>query len=415
MRRLSGGAAGLLVAALVLVGIGSPSSAATNKASAKSPIVIGYISDLTGFASSTFADGPGGAQAVIDEANAAGGIDGHKLKLIVKDDQSSPASNLTAAQVLVGDGATVIIEYSSFAFGATTYLQKQGIPVLGSAFDGPEWALPANSNMFTWSIPAESPINGQSYTYTNLGKFLKDLGATSFGGLGYGISPSSSDSILAAEKSAAAFGIKTCYTNNTVPFGAVAFTTDVLAIKSSNCGSVAGSFVEASDLALSTAMRQGGLGATKQVYFTGYDQTTISTATNRAGFNGDYVDAGVNFSPPNAAGTALLATLKKYDPTYSGGVPDFGLLGSSISAQLAVYGLKLDGSNPTSATFISKLRQVGNFNDGGLLPTPISFQHFGTLGMFPKTDCIYFEQLKGSKWVEYSGKPICGTRVAYNT
>jgi branched-chain amino acid transport system substrate-binding protein len=390
------------------------SAGTTGSTGTKSPITIGYISDLTGVASSTFADGPGAAQAFIDQVNGQGGVNGHPLKLVVKDDASSTTGNSTAAEELVqSDHATLIIDYSAFAFAGAPYLQKAGVPVIGSAFDGPEWA--DLSNMFTWAVPAESPVDGTYYTYTNLGEWLKDVGATSFGGLGYGISPSSTLSIVAADKSAAAEGIKVCYTNNSVPFGAVNFTTDVLQIKSSNCGSIAGSFVEASDLALSTAMKQGGLASVKQIYFTGYDAATTATAADSAAFTGDYVDAGETFSPPNAAGTAFLNTLHTYDKTYPGGIPDFGALGSGISVQLAAYGLSLAGANPTSASFMSALRKVSSWNDNGLLPSPIGFTGFGTSAMFPQTACLYVEQWTGSSWVTYHNAPICGSRIAFKS
>src|ERR1700722_19559158 len=107
-----GGRAAALIAAVVslsLMVMGSPAGAAK---ATKSPIIIGYISNLTGVASSTFTDGAGGAQAVIDQVNAAGGVNGHPLKLVVKDDQSNPTLDATASQELVSAGATVIIEYS---------------------------------------------------------------------------------------------------------------------------------------------------------------------------------------------------------------------------------------------------------------------------------------------------------------
>jgi branched-chain amino acid transport system substrate-binding protein len=417
-----------LIAAVLAAGCGSSSKSSTPATSATtvssssgtsakatgSPITIGYISDLTGVASSTFADGPGAAQAIIDATNAKGGVNGHPLKLVVKDDASTTTGNATAAEELVqSDHAMVILDYSSFAFAGAPYLAKAGIPVIGSAFDGPEWA--DYPNMFTWAVPAESPIHGTYYTYTNLGNWLKDVGATSFGGLGYGISPSSTLSIVAAEKSASAEGIRTCYTNNTVSFGAVNFATDVLQIKGSNCGSIAGSFVEASDLALSTAMKQGGLGGVKQIYFTGYDAATTATAADSAAFTGDYVDAAESFSPPNAAGTAFLNTIKEYDKSYPGGIPDFGALGSAISAQLAVYGLSLAGANPTSASFTKALRGVSSWNDNGLLPSPIGFTGFGTAAMFPQTACLYVEQWTGSTWVTYHNAPVCGTRIAFKS
>jgi len=393
--------------------VGTVASTATSGASTtKSTITIGYISDLTGVASSTFLDGPGGAQAVIDSVNAKGGVNGHKLKLVVKDDASTPKNNLTAAEELVQDDhATVVIDFSSFAFGAAPYLAKEHIPVVGAAFDGPEWATKGDTNMFTWDPPAESPVNGKLYTTTALGKFLKDLGVKSFGGLGYGISPSSTDSILESDRSVEAAGIKVCYTNNTVTFGAVTFTSDVLQIKAAGCGSVAGSFVESSDLALSSAMKNAGLASVKQVYFTGYTAATTASASARAGFDGDYVVAGLDFSPPTAAGKAFLGILKKYDSKYTGGIPNLGLYGSAISAQLAVYGLKIAGSTPTSVAFIKDLRKVKSWNDTGLLSTPVGFTGYGTKAMFPKKDCEYLEKLTGGKWKTYGNRPICGTLI----
>ncbi|HUZ09204.1 MAG TPA: ABC transporter substrate-binding protein, partial [Acidimicrobiales bacterium] len=78
---------------------------------AASTITIGYVTDLTGVASSTFADGAGGAQARIDLQNAQGGVNGHKLKLVVEDDQSSPTVNKTASQDLVQNkGAFGVIQ-----------------------------------------------------------------------------------------------------------------------------------------------------------------------------------------------------------------------------------------------------------------------------------------------------------------
>jgi hypothetical protein len=278
---------------------------------------------------------------------------------------------------------------------------------VGSGFDGPEWMEAPYTNMFSWQQPSAS-VNGTDYAYGFYGQFLKDLGVKSFGGLGYGVSPSSTNSIYEAEASAKKFGISTCYTNNSVPFGSTDFTTDVLQIKSSNCGSVAGSFVGASDLALASALKQGGLSSVKGLFFTGYD-AAATTPTNAPGFDNDYVEASVNFSPANAAATALLKTLKKYDPAYKGGVPDFGLMGSAVSAQLAVYGLKLAGPNPTTSGVIKALHKVTSWNDNGLLPTSFSFKNAGTTKIFPKKVCVYFEKLVGTSWSAYTGKPICGS------
>src|SRR5271157_1618091 len=63
-----------------------------------SPITIAYISSLTGEGASQDGSSPAGFTARIDEQNAEGGIDGHKLVPEVIDDQTSPAEIATAVQ-----------------------------------------------------------------------------------------------------------------------------------------------------------------------------------------------------------------------------------------------------------------------------------------------------------------------------
>src|SRR5579859_5036891 len=87
------------------------------------------------------------------------GVDGRKIKLEVDDDQSAPATNLTAAQNLVQNKKVFgIVDYSSFAFGGIKYLQQHGVPVTGGGFDGPEWGMQPYTNMFSYLPPVETPF-----------------------------------------------------------------------------------------------------------------------------------------------------------------------------------------------------------------------------------------------------------------
>src|SRR6202035_5186302 len=52
-------------------------------------IVVGLTTSLTGAEASSFIGGWQGAQARIDEQNAAGGVNGRKIKLVIADDASS--------------------------------------------------------------------------------------------------------------------------------------------------------------------------------------------------------------------------------------------------------------------------------------------------------------------------------------
>ena len=278
---------------------------ASAAASSKSTITIGYITDLTGVASSTFADGAGGAQARIDAQNAAGGVNGHKLKLVVEDDQSSPTTNNTASQDLVSNkGAFGVIQFSAFTFGGYKYLQQQGVPVTGAAFDGPEWANQPNSNMFSYSPLVDANINGKYYASDADAKFFKSIGITKVAGLAYGISQSSKQSIVAMFTGAKGGGATNCYQNFSVPFGGVDFTADTLQIKTAGCNGVVGSFVDSSDIALAQQVKNAGIKA-KQIYFTGYDEDVLQSASARAAANGDYFPSAINFTTPNAATQAM--------------------------------------------------------------------------------------------------------------
>jgi branched-chain amino acid transport system substrate-binding protein len=411
-------ATGALVLAVAVAGAALPAVAAgasSGPGVTSKTITIGYITSTTGVASSTFTDGPAGAMARIDEQNAKGGIDGRKLVLVTKDDTSSPTSNQTAAQELVQqDNAFGVVDFSAVAFGGAKYLNQQGVPVTGSEFDGPEWGMQPNSNMFTYSPPAYTPYNGKLYTNTYLGTFLKNIGVTKLASLAYGISPSAVDAAAGAVASAAAAGIKNCYQNYSVPFGAVDFTADVLAIKSSGCNGVQAPLVDSSDVALSTAVKQGGVTA-KQLYYTGYSSDVSGKTASAAAFDGNYVVAGIDFVTPSASVAAMLNAFKRYDPKYTASdIPDLGLYGSYIATDLMIKGLQLAGKDPTRPTFIKNLRQVSSYDAGGILPSPVTFKGFGTLAMIPASGCTYIVQLKGSKFVTANGgSPVCGKRMSY--
>jgi branched-chain amino acid transport system substrate-binding protein len=407
---------GAMAASALTLGLSSVASAALTASApgvTSKTITIGYITSLTGIASSTFADGPDGVKAAIDAQNAAGGVDGRKLKLIVKDDASSLTTDTTDASELAGSTFGVV-DFSAFTFAGAPTLQKAGVPVTGDEFDGPEWGQQPYSNMFTYGPPSYTLYNGKYYTYTDVGNFLKSLGVKTLSNLAYGISPSAVQAAKGVAAAVAAVGIGGCYNDYNVAFGSTDFTADALAIKQANCGAVEAPMVDSSDVALSGALRQGGSTNVKQLYFTGYSQDVISNASANASFQDAYIVAGINFVKPSPGVQTMLNNFRKYIPGYKPGVPDLGLYGSYIATEAMIQGLKLAGKNPTRSAFITKLRKVGNFTANGILPAAVSFQHFGTLAMFPKTGCTYIVQLKGKKFVlANGGKEVCGHLLPY--
>src|SRR6202162_164402 len=75
---------------------------------AREPILIGYLPALTGPSSSTGIGINRGVQLAVQEINAAGGIDGRQIELIVRDTQSEPTKAVNgAAELTRGQKANV--------------------------------------------------------------------------------------------------------------------------------------------------------------------------------------------------------------------------------------------------------------------------------------------------------------------
>src|ERR1700719_644689 len=67
---------------------------------AKEPIQVGYLPALTGPSSSTGIGINRGIQLAVQEINAAGGIDGRQIELVVRDTQSDPTKAVNGAAEL---------------------------------------------------------------------------------------------------------------------------------------------------------------------------------------------------------------------------------------------------------------------------------------------------------------------------
>ena len=380
-------------------------------------IKIGYITSFTGVSDAGFCpDGFGAAQARVDVLNNAGGLNGRQIQMVTVDDLSTPAGDLAAAQNLKAQGVFAVIDYSSFTFGGYKVLQPAGIPVTGWSFDGPEWGQEPNSNMFSYLPPYSTTWNGQYYYPNYSGKFLASIGSKKPAGFAYGISPSSQASIKVIYPGASQTGLSKCYANYSVPFGGVDFTADVLSVKNAGCDSVSGSFVDASDDAMSTVVTQAGLTNVQKLWYTGYDSNTLSTPATKAAFEGSYFETNIIWDTSNPPVGRHARQSGQVRPEIQGRQSS-GLryLGSYIATDLMIQGLQQAGQNPTRKIFIRNLRQVTNYTAGGILPSPTSFANFGTPQMIPASNCTNFVQLKNGQFVnaDPGGKPVCASTVTF--
>lgn len=400
-----------LIAPTLVGGIaGSPAGATTSgrrpasdPGITKTSIKIGILSDQTGRSASSFGGAPAAMEARFKEINAAGGINGRQITWVVDDTTSSPTGAQTAAKDLVeNQGVFAIAELSTQFFGAAPYLAQAHIPVTGSSLDGPEWGQQPNTNLFSFT-GNQGPANGPAY---GDGGFWKAIGAKKISYVESNV-PSAiafGDSVY---KSIKRDGLKAC-AKTIVALGASDFTAYALKFKSEGCDTAECACVLSSSLAMATALKQAGLKKVNIVFAAGPTQDVFQSPQSQAAAQGAYfpgVTSSATYS--NAASKAFLASLKKYDPAYKGGLPDLAEANGWQIANLMVEGLQVAGKNPTRKSFITKLRKVTNWADSGLPTHPIDFSHFGET---PALQCFTYSKLVGKKYVPFpkSGKAFCG-------
>lgn len=110
----------------------SAPTAEGNKDSGSGEIKIGLVASLNGELKPWGADSQAGAQLAVEEFNAAGGLNGRKVQLMIEDSASKPEQGKTAAEKLISNGALALI--GEVASGITAQMGQsafeKGVPVV---------------------------------------------------------------------------------------------------------------------------------------------------------------------------------------------------------------------------------------------------------------------------------------------
>ena len=117
----------LFLGAAIVIAAVSPASA--------DPIRIGFNAPLTGFAAADGNSALIGAQLGVEQVNAAGGINGSPMELVVYDDQASPKEAAPlAVKMTTQDEVTAGISgsYSGSTRAAATIFQENAIPYISA-------------------------------------------------------------------------------------------------------------------------------------------------------------------------------------------------------------------------------------------------------------------------------------------
>jgi len=137
-------------------------------------IKIGGAFNLTGGLSSLDVPAANGAKLALKEINAAGGINGQKVELILRDGKTDPATvaNITT-QLIESDKVVAIIGFtdSDSALAAGPIAQRAGIPFITAGATSPK--LPAQVGSMMFLAPFGDNVQaavGAEFAVKNFGK-----------------------------------------------------------------------------------------------------------------------------------------------------------------------------------------------------------------------------------------------------
>ena len=414
MRHLLGKHLGRLgVAALVtglVIGVSSEVGGTADAAASGAPITIAMISSLTGPGASEFSSSPAGFDARIALQNAEGGVDGHKIRGITLDDQTSPTGVATAVQDALSKGVIGLVATTPLFFLAAKYPNQQGVPVTGGSFDGPEWGQQPYTNMFAADVGSADP---KYPVNTAFGAFMKAHGGTVICSYGYSISPTSTRSAIGAVDSFVHAGGKQGILDTSVPYGGVDFTTAALLAKQKRCNAFYAGLQSNSNIALAGTLRAAGVKPKVVVFPTGYESSIVGSPAWKAVQGGYFPTVFRPFQLPNAGTRQMQSALQKYAKFKAGQFPSFSQYESWLGADLMIKGLELAGKNPTRAGVIHALRNVEAYNGNGILPGPINYSTI--FGHDPAKSCEWYMIADKSGFVPSSSQPWCGTDISGTT
>ena len=414
--RIRGARAVAVAAALSMAAVGVLATGAGAQSSGNAPgvsdkeVTLGFISSQTGVAASTHKNAHKSCQARVDAENAKGGVNGRKINLVAIDDKSSGA-NLTAAKDLVeNQNAFAVVDNSAFAFLAYRYLKDSNVPMIGGGFDGSYYYDAGNENIIS-GLGNGTPVPGLTYDTTT--KVMKQMGAKKVAAVGYGASPSSSESAKATETfGAKAQGLESAYLNNSLEFGGTDVGPVVLGIKNSGADGLYLPLDADTNFAIVQQLQQNGVSMKSNILATGYSQDLLDQPIAKTITPNDIMFTA--YRPVELGGPAVKAfqaNLKKYAGLT--GVPDYGTYTGYLTCDIAILGLKNAGKNPTRQSFVDGIRKTngGKYDGAGLLcaPLDLSYEAFGTIS---PTTCTWFVTVKDGKFeVLNKGKTVSGKLV----
>ena len=365
-------------------------------------ITVGSVSPLSGPSATTFAGFVEAAEARFAQQNADGGVNGREIVVERNDDLGDGAAQVTAARNAVQQQQAFAIISASRVDTMFDFLATQSVPVVG--YPG-QPAYAEDENVFGFAGAANIGYFAEAFVNK-----MVDEGATNLAVLAHN-SPGSLNSangmIQAAEANDVEVGVKSL----DVPLGSFDATALAIQMKDAGVDGIYAPTLTDSSISVLRAAQQQGIDLkanfVSQVYtpavaeqvsefIQGALTSTLAVVPNELASENEavqsYVDAMAEYAP---------------DVEPSTGFAEAGY----ISADLFIKGVEEAGDCLTRESFITGLRDLGEYDGGGLLVEPAVFSGgpFAN-GSAPFGACTWYVVREGDVWVP-DAEPVCGDLI----
>jgi ABC-type branched-subunit amino acid transport system substrate-binding protein len=367
-----------------------------------SAYTVGVITDETGPLAIERAQDVQSANAAVKWINAHGGVNGHPLKIVVADEQSSPTGAASAAQVLVSEKHVLgITSDSNFIDAMEPFLYNNHVAIAGLA-TGASWLNPQYTNQFPLG---SNPGGGINTPINTVPLFAKQHGGTKWAVLGQAGLGATYDTLLKQEGNiGTAVGMKTVLVDNSIPLQNPNYTAVALQVKNTGADAVYILGNSQTDSGILAALHNEGATIKVGIAAT-WNQGYVNSANQAALQNSYITEPFTPWSVSNSGTTTMKAAFAQYAPSVQPAEnPYYQYTGILTLAA----GLKAAGANPTSASLISGLQSLTNWDADGLWASQISF--VADFQKNPST-CTWFLVVQGTNINAATSAPFCGQTV----
>jgi len=340
---------------------GAAGNTASDVGVTSTTITLGNVSGLTGILANNFEQGSEAVQALFSAINAAGGICGRQLKLLVEDDGQDAGKNAADIADEIPKVFAFVGSLSDGDNGGVQEMVNAKVPDIGVAINPNRGVSPVywSTNGSTYYV-----VNGHPEIYNSFTNGLKALAKfpTKIATLSYSI-PISASAGQEFQNLFVHEGAQNCFTDFSVSPATASLDQDVIEMKQRGCDGVFTTMDVTGNAKLLQAMqRQGFHPVYEGTTFDGYTPAQIEVAGQDTAQNFEAVLPFIPFTDNQPEVNLYQQMLQTYEP---GKQPSGFGIESWASAEMFIYALIKAGHNPTRNSLTQILQSIDSWDTGG--------------------------------------------------